>query len=286
MIDDFILGRTPIHYAASCGHLQIMIDLIHFSGVNTSSLVDIQDRCPLMYACGEGHLSVCQWLVEYGHADYRRQDDRGRSCLIYACRNAQIEVIQWLLSLVSLQSTDAGWHPLHFACYKGHLNVMKILLQHDPSIGQVLTNSGHSILFLAMHAEQNQMEMVICLLEAHPVAQLTSEDIEDLDCDPGLILLLAQRRHSLNNLFQILERIDYSFPLLHLLLLSEHSYRSEDLLSLSHHQAFIRHHLRNPLKLKHVLRCFIRKSIATSHKIDQLAIAVSLKKFLHFECFY
>lgn len=262
-----------------------MIDLINFSRADISSLVDIEGRCPLMYACGEGHLSVCQWLVENSHADYQRQDDRGRSCLIYACRNGHIDIIQWLLPIVSFQSTNAGWHPLHFACSRGYLNVVKILSQHDPSIGDVLTNSGHSALFLAMHAEQNQREMITYLLDTHPSVQLTSQDVEDLNCDLSFIFLLAQRRHGLKNLFSILERMNYPLPLLHLLLLSEHTYHSEELLSLSQHQTLIHYHLRNPLKLKQIIRCFIRKSIDTSSKIDQLAIAFRLKKFLHFECF-
>lgn len=264
----------------------MMIDLIRFSRTDISSLVDFEGRCPLMYACGQGHLSVCQWLVEYAHADYQRSDDRGRSCLIYACRSGHIEVIEWLLTMVSPQSTHTGWHPLHFACSAGHIDVVKILVQHDSAIGQLFLNTGHSVLFLAMHAERNQSEMITFLLDSDRSVQLSCQDIEDLNCDRSFIFLLAQRRHGLNNLFNILERIDYPLLLLEFLLLSEHTYRSEDLLSLPQHQAFIRAHLHNPLKLKQIIRCFIRKSIDISQKIDQLALSFSLKKFLRFECFY
>ena len=143
-----------------------MIDLIHFSRVSISNLVDMEGRCPLMYACGEGHLSMCQWLVEYGHADYQRQDDRGRSCLIYACRNGHVEIVQWLLSISSPQSTNTGWHPLHFACSVGHLDVVKALLQYEECQGQVLTHTGHSALFMAMHSTQNGIEIIKYLLDS------------------------------------------------------------------------------------------------------------------------
>jgi ankyrin repeat protein len=266
--------------------MDIMIDLIHFSRVPVSTLVDAEGRCPFLYACGEGHLSVCQWLIEHGGVDYHQQDDRGRSCLIYACRSGHVELVEWLLPIVSPQSTNTGWHPIHFACCGGYLNIVNILLRYDKKCGQTLTNTGHSALFMAMHSTTNTVEMVKCLLDSHSSVQLTSQDIQDLHCDKSLILLLAQRRHSLVYLLQLLERIDYPFELIHLLLLSEHIYCSQHLLSIPHHQSFIRHHLQNPRKLKQITRCLIRKSIDTSNKIDLLEINQNLKKFLRFEYLY
>ncbi|CAF0991760.1 unnamed protein product [Rotaria sordida] len=277
------LGRTPIHYAASYGHIDIIIDLINFSRISLSTLVDVEGRCPLMYACGEGHLSVCQWLVEHGNGDYYRQDDRGRSCLVYACRAGHIEIVQWLLSILSPESTHTGWHPLHFACSTGHLNIVKILLQYNQRIGNVVTNTGHSALFMAMHSATNSIEMVKCLLDSHSSVQLTSQDIQDLNCNKSLILLLAQRRHSLVYLLQLIEKTNYSLSLIRLLLLSEHIYCTQDLLSIPYHQSLILYHLQNSLKLKQITRCLIRKSIDTSNKIDLLEINGILKKFIRFE---
>lgn len=236
-----------------------------------------------MYACGEGHLSVCQWLTEYGDADYERLDDQGRSCLTYACRNGYVEVVEWLLPILSPESTKTGWHPLHFACSNGHVRVMQVLLRHDAQAAHALINTGHSALFLAMHAETNAAEMIKCLLDFNPTIRLTSRDITDLNCDKSLVFLLAQRAHRLEHLVEVLEQLDYFFPLLHLLLLSEHTYCRQKLLSAPQHQAFIRHRLQNPLKLKQILRCSIRKS---SNHVDLLEITQSLKKFLRFESLY
>ncbi|CAF3564041.1 unnamed protein product [Rotaria socialis] len=218
------LGRTPIHYAASCGHIDIMIDLIDFSRVSVSTLIDIDGRCPLMYACGEGHLYVCQWLVEHGYADYHRKDDRGRSCIAYASRAGHAEIVEWFLSILPPESTNTGWHPLHYACSAGHLDVVKVLLQYDQHCGHVITHSGHSALFMAMHSTKNTIEMVKCLLDSNSSLELTSQDIHDLDCDKSLILLFAQRRHSFYFLFAIIEKMYYPLSLIRLLLLSEHNY--------------------------------------------------------------
>ena len=116
--------------------------------------------------------------------------------------------------------------------------------------------------------------------------QLTSQDIEDLTCDKSFVLLLAQQRHSLDYLLHVIEKIDYPLLLMRLLLLSEHRYSSQDLLSIPCHQSFIRDHLRNPLKLKHIIRRSIRKTINSSSNLDLLEIHQNLKKFLHFECLY
>lgn len=263
-----------------------MIDLIRFSRVSVSTLVDMEGRCALMYACGEGHLEICRWLIEHENADYHRQDDRGRSCLIYACRAGHVKIVECLLPIVSLESTNTGWHPLHYACSAGHLKIVKILLEYEKQCGQVLTNTGHSALFMAMHSAIDSIELVKTLIDLQPSVQLTSQDIEDLNCDQSLINLLAQRRHSLDNLLDIIKRFNYSLPLIRLLLLSEHMYNSQDLLSISQHQPFICQHVRNPLKLKQIIRCLIRKSINTSNKIDLLEIHQSLKKFIRFEVLY
>lgn len=279
------LGRSALHYAASHGHWNILNELLCFIQVPISTIVDREGRCPLMYACGEGHLLLSQWLVECCNADYELFDDCGRSCLVYACRNGHADVVEWLLTLITPRPTSTGWHPLHFACAGGHINVMKILLKSQQT-SHVITNTGHSPLFMAMHSEKNSIPMVKYLLDTDSTIQLTEQDIQDLNCDEHLILLLAQRRHQLNYLDKILERFNYPFSLVHLLLLSEHSYSRQDFFSLTHHQQFIREQLRKPLKLKSIVRCLLRKSINTSQQIDQLDVNQTLKKFLHFESFY
>jgi hypothetical protein len=139
---------------------------------------------------------------------------------------------------------------------------------------------------MAMHSMTNSIEIVKCLLDVNSLIDLTSKDIDELSCDKRLILLIAQRRHSIDYLLKLIQRIDYPLPLIQLLLLSEHIYSPQDLLSIPHHQSIIREHIRNPLKLKQISRRLIRKSSTTSKIIDQLEINDSLKKFLHFECLY
>ena len=278
------LGRTPVHYAASSGHLNVMIDLMEYTRAPVSSLVDMEGRCPLMYACGEGHLATCQWLIEHGDADYSRLDDRGRSCLSYACRAGHAELVEWLLTILPPRPSSTGWHPLHYACSNGHPSIVRLLLRDHARGGHVVTESGHSALFMAMHSDQHAEDMVTCLLDSHRSVQLTSQDIEDITCDKSLILLLAQRRHTLDYLPDLLERTDYFLPLVHLLLLSEHVHCLKHLLvSVPRHQPLVQHYLRNPLTLKQAARCLLRQSIATSNTIDLLELNSNLKRFLRFD---
>jgi ankyrin repeat protein len=236
-----------------------------------------------MYACGEGHLATCQWLVEHEHADYDRCDDRGRSCLVYACRSGHANIVEWLLTFLLPKSTCTGWHPLHFACSAGHFDVVRSLLRHDCHHGHVITKTGHSALFMAMHSTTNNMDIVKYLLDWHPSIHLTCQDIEDLSCDKSFIVLLAQRRHSLSYLFDLVERTDNARVLIHLLLLSEHAYSWKQLSSLSNYRPLIEYYERNPLTLKQITRCVIRRSTETSQQIDLLVNNENLRKFLRFE---
>eukprot|EP00300_Choanocystis_sp_HF-7_P009281 c16352_g1_i3.p1 GENE.c16352_g1_i3~~c16352_g1_i3.p1 ORF type:complete len:171 (+),score=11.05 c16352_g1_i3:66-578(+) len=63
-----LYGQTPLHWAASCGHIDVMeILLRHGSPVNAR---DINQRTPLHYACSFGEIQSSRMLIAHG-ADWR-----------------------------------------------------------------------------------------------------------------------------------------------------------------------------------------------------------------------
>lgn len=236
-----------------------------------------------MYACGQGHIELCRWLIEEADADYLRNDNRGRSCLSYACRSGHEKLVEWLIPLIPATPTITGWYPLHLACFAGNLDTVRILISSDSHSPNVVTNTGHSTLFMAMHTTKNSREITECLLDSSKSVHLTAQDVEDLYCDQSLILLFVQRRHSISYFMELLEHVNDSRLFLTILLLSEHSFTWKQLESQTEHQSMINYRRRNALTLKQIARCFIRKSLDTSKRIDSLWIHDSLKKFLRFQ---
>lgn len=62
-------GRTPLHFAAACGHVGILGALIHVAG--TTSVVDNHGYTPLHWACfngkqdGEVFIHICGTMSSY-----------------------------------------------------------------------------------------------------------------------------------------------------------------------------------------------------------------------------
>ncbi|CEL08194.1 hypothetical protein ASPCAL11345 [Aspergillus calidoustus] len=102
-------GLTPLAYAAQSGQVR-MVEILLAAGVDieardnrkSSSVSDISmgGRTPLSRAAGRGQGAVVQLLLEKG-ADSNAWDSWGKTPLLYAARN-------------------------------GHLETVRILLQHDP----------------------------------------------------------------------------------------------------------------------------------------------------------
>lgn len=89
-----------------------------------------------MWAAGEGHLQVCQYLVNtckvpallIAGPNKKRQ----RNALHWAARNGHAEVVQWLVSECGVPvdvSTSDGTTPFMYAVWKGHLDVCTWLVE-------------------------------------------------------------------------------------------------------------------------------------------------------------
>jgi ankyrin repeat protein len=114
--------------AAFAGHLST---LIRFFGHSTLALqvLDAQGRNTLHLASCGGHVDVFQYLLVQG-LNPRQLDNRGNPMLSYSAAGASLEISQKILKLELGYRTDARWSPLHWACRKGNVALVKLLLAH------------------------------------------------------------------------------------------------------------------------------------------------------------
>lgn len=135
--------RTALHWAARHGHEEVVSFLLG-SGA-TVMVSDCWQRTPFMHACLGGHLGVMRTLLTHveGHgrsyAEYEVQE--GLRC---AVRGGHEETVAFLLSHGTQASDPSRWplflgqacggmddgkDPLMIACEKGHMGLVRMLLQ-------------------------------------------------------------------------------------------------------------------------------------------------------------
>jgi ankyrin repeat protein len=124
-------GRTALHYAAGAGHEEVVAFLLE-KGAQASKRDD-NNETPLMLACEKGHMGVVRMLVTHtGAQGLEDRDIEGRTPLWYAGGEGHGEVVVFLLGKGAQASTSDNHNvtPLRSACDKGHLDMVRMLVQH------------------------------------------------------------------------------------------------------------------------------------------------------------
>ncbi|KAJ8920889.1 hypothetical protein NQ315_015682 [Exocentrus adspersus] len=133
-----------IWYAAQCGDLGRVKNLLSRPRSNP----DVRDSAgytALHYAARNGHIGVCQCLIENG-ADVNSVTRVGKATAL--CRAASAgkkNIVEYLLSKkadASIQDSD-GKTALHRAAESKHLSICQILLKAAPSLQGIKDNKGN-----------------------------------------------------------------------------------------------------------------------------------------------
>jgi ankyrin repeat protein len=131
-------GRTGLHWAAYRGREQVVAFLLG-QGAQAHSR-DTYGRTPLMWACVEGHMDVLRALVQnMGRQWPYETDGKGCTALYMAAHWGRETIVAYLLSQGVDANTGAfGQRPLMVACERGHVGVVRVLLQHLGEQAQAL----------------------------------------------------------------------------------------------------------------------------------------------------
>ena len=127
-------GERPIHRASTCGHLEIVDELINERCIIDS--VDKMSRTPLYLACCEGHFPIVSLLLKSGQIDLDQNED------------------------------EFGNTALHGASIGGYREIAKLLLEQEPTlinrINDARRGKGRTALQLAvLHCNVGVVEMLL-----------------------------------------------------------------------------------------------------------------------------
>ncbi|KAI6170524.1 Suppressor of tumorigenicity 14 protein-like protein [Aphelenchoides bicaudatus] len=170
--------QTPLHIAASEGHCDIIsllldndADVNALANFNNDS-TDSPSVSALYWAAENGSVECVRILLDNG-AKIDHQDNYGETALHIASQEGKFKAAKALInkdpSLVNIANKD-HWYPLHMAAFKGHCDIVSLLLEKGADvnalakfIGEDSTVSPHvSTLYWA--AKNGHIECVRILL--------------------------------------------------------------------------------------------------------------------------
>ena len=165
-------GRTPLHYAASNNHLEVVRYFINEQHCDPMTRDKYYGKTPLHYACHNGHLKIAQYLISETHCNPSCQNNDGDTPLHIACRNGHFKNAQYLISEAhcnpSCENND-GNTPLHYACDCRRIKIVQYLLSTGKANPLAKNNNDKIPMYdqlpmLHLAADQGWMDIIIELI--------------------------------------------------------------------------------------------------------------------------
>nr|XP_056713374.1 ankyrin repeat domain-containing protein 17 [Euleptes europaea] len=157
-------GESLLCLACSAGYYELaQVLLAMHANVEDRGLKG--DVTPLMAAANGGHVQIVKLLLAHG-AEVNAQSSTGNTALTHACAGGHVDIVKALLeSGASVEDHNENGHtPLMEAGSAGHVAVARVLLENGAGINTHSNEFKESALTLACY--KGHLEMVRFLLEA------------------------------------------------------------------------------------------------------------------------
>ncbi|XP_019858946.1 PREDICTED: ankyrin-1-like [Amphimedon queenslandica] len=158
-------GSTVLHI--TCEYSNSLPILKHLVENHQLDLCAVNDEgmAPIHLACSDGRLNLIQYIIEHIPSSLELPDTNdGRTPFLIAVYFNQLEVIKYLISKkCNLSATnDAGSGAVHISVKKGHLNVLKYLIDNNYCNPNATEHQDRTPLHVAVSA--NEYEILEYLL--------------------------------------------------------------------------------------------------------------------------
>ncbi|XP_054789832.1 ankyrin repeat-containing protein At5g02620-like [Prosopis cineraria] len=142
-------------------------------------ILTFQRETPLLAAISDRNLDVLQEIVNIGEELLYQGDETKNTPLHYAAYRGYVEVVDRMLeksTLIAFQRNSDGNLPIQLASIMGSINVVKKLLDKAFDSGACLNGKGQNILHIA--AMNGRNKMIECLLRRLHWKAVNEKDVK------------------------------------------------------------------------------------------------------------
>ena len=187
-------GSTVLHI--TCQYSDFLPILKHLVENHQLDLCAVNDEgmAPIHLACSNGRLNLVQYIIEHVPSSLELPvRGHGRTPFLTAVYFNQLEVIKYLISKkCNLSATDdKGSGAVHISVARGHLNVLKYLIDNNCCNPNVIDYQDRAPLHIAVAAEK--FEILEFLLE-NQLSILTNAQDKDGNTPLHLACMWRQKK--------------------------------------------------------------------------------------------
>jgi len=174
-------GNTALLFASYNGHIDIVSELLN-RGANIEIKSTDGAKTPLLMAVYKNNIDIIKLLIEKG-AKVDAKNHRGDSALHIAAYMGYDSLVNLLLEhdaildRINDQTYTTKHTALHFASFKGHLDIARTLIQSGGAFMNLLDHKGNNCLQLA--TVQQHFEVMNMFIDEHSdVIRIDHQDHE------------------------------------------------------------------------------------------------------------
>lgn len=116
----------------------------------------------LVAALRDGSLKAARALMDAKNIDFDKPNRAGETALMMACLYGRMDLVRVMVEDRQVEINKTGWTPLHYAATNGHLDIVKLLLDHSAYVD---AESPNKTTPLMMAARGGHIEVVKLLLD-------------------------------------------------------------------------------------------------------------------------